>query len=167
MDSPAGSWGVLEGAACHRVRPSSFRERLPLFCFKLKYNAPQRRVPDILHRVDHWGIESGEVGNYISENRRLSFGPLLEAGPVQLHHNTLAVAMPRTRVARVQPLFEDKEPLAFVAHGVLFWRNDLTGRCHRWMVRFDGHLEESASRRRLIRLAGLEDRDVSSGHLPA
>src|SRR5262245_66475443 len=122
MDSPAGSWGVLEGAACHRVRPSSFRERLPLFCFKLNYNPPQRRVPDILHRVDHWGIETGAVGNYISENRRLSFGPLLEAGPVQLHHNALAVAMPRTRVARVQLLLEDKEPLSVVAAGVLFGR---------------------------------------------
>src|SRR5262245_34134783 len=75
--------------------------------------------------------------------------------------------MPRTYVAGVQPLFEDKEPLAFVAHGVLFGRNDLMGRLHWWMVRLDGHLEESASRRRLVRFAWLEDRDVSSGHLSA
>src|SRR5262245_15501531 len=117
--------------------------------------------------MNHGRIESRAVGIYISENLRLSFGPLLKAGPVQLHHNTLAMAMPRTRIARVKSLFKNKEPLVVVAQGVLFWRYDLAWRFHRRMLRLESHLEEGASSRRLIRLAWLKDRDIASGHLTA
>src|SRR5262245_33747245 len=121
--------------------------RLLPFRLELDHNAPQRRIPDILYRVYHGQIESGSVWDYLSDNLRLSVRPLLEAGPVQLHDNTLAVRVPRAGVAGIQPFFEDKEPLAVVTHGVLFGRNNLAWRVPRRMVRLEGHLEEGASRR--------------------
>src|SRR5262245_34258335 len=117
--------------------------------------------------MNHWWIETGSVWHYLPNNHRLSFRPLLEAGLVQLHNNALAMRVPRACVASVQPLFEAKEPLAVVAHGVLFGRDDLARGFHRRAVRLEGHLEEGASRRRLVGFAGLEDRDVAPGHLPS
>src|SRR5262245_38008643 len=107
-----------------RSLPLAVLIRLPSFWFELDHNAPQRRVSDILHRVDHGRIESGSVGHNLSDNLRLSFRQLLKAGPVELDHNALAVAVARARVTYSQPLFKDKEQLAGVGHGDLFGRND-------------------------------------------
>src|SRR5215470_6189902 len=100
--------------------------------------------------MNHRRVESGAVWHCLYENLRRSFRPLLEAGLVQLHHNALAVTVPRSRVAGGQPLFEDEEPLAVIPYGVLFGRNDFRGRFHRWMFRLDSHFEEWASGRRLV-----------------
>src|SRR5215510_1073762 len=96
----------------HGLAKSLFRGRPLSFRFELDYDAPQWRVPYILYSVDDGRVEGGAIGHGVYENLRPSLGPLLESGPVQLHHDALAVAVPLARVAGREPLFENKEPLA-------------------------------------------------------
>ena len=81
---------------------------------------------------------SGTVSTRISG---CTVGPLLEDGGVELHDHALAVAVPGARVAGSEPLLEDEEAVAVVAHGVLLRRNDLAGRVGRRVIRLDGDLE--------------------------
>src|SRR6266487_1429060 len=118
--------------------------------FEFDHDAPQRRVADVLRGVNHWRIERGTIRHDVYKDLGLSFGPLLKAGPVELHHHALAVAVSRTRVADSEPLFEDEEALAVVTDRVLFGRNDLARRLNRRVVRFDVHFKERPFGRRFI-----------------
>jgi len=110
----------------------------------------QRRITDVLRSVNHWRIGRGAIRHDVHKDLGLPIGPLLKPGPVELHHDALAVAMSRSRVADSEPLFEDEEALAVVTDRVLFGRNDLTRRLHWWMIPFDVHFKERSSGRRFV-----------------
>src|SRR5882724_10666137 len=118
--------------------------------FEFDHDAPQRRVADVLCGVNHWRIERGTIRHDVHKDLRLSFGPLLKAGPVELHHDALAVAVSRSRVSDGEPLFENEEGLAVVTDRVLFGRNDLRRRLHWWMIRFDIYFKERSSGGRFV-----------------
>ena len=116
-----------------------------LFWFKLDHDTAQRLISDVLCGVNHRRVKRDAVGHDIYKYLRLPIRPLLKPCAIELHDYALTVAVPRSRIAYLESLLENKKAIAVITDGILFRRDDFRRRLYRRMIGFDADLEKWTS----------------------